>query len=204
MGAMLVALLSLLVADSALAASDKKTDKKSKADEPKGSQKCEQGVFGSLAKDAAVPLCDEHFPDEKGKHGWVVAFYNKDAEKLKGVMNRVAIDLGNEPPKKSKQMKIDKKKQRKRIKDLAEKYEFEAVLPKKGLEEKGKDPLLKAGAVCCDCGKEYEVCKARGIGVRLLLPGREDRVMTDSTDVDSLKSEDIVKFVMGELGFMKG
>jgi len=173
-------------------------------DEPKGSQKCEQGVFGSLVKDSAIPLCDEHFPDAKGKNSWLVAFYKKDSDNVKDVLNRVAIDLGNEPPQKSKQMKLEKKKQRKRIKDLAEKYEFEAVIPKKGLEEKGKEPLLKVGAVCCDCGQtEYEVCKARGAGVRILQPGKQERVMADSTDVDSLVAEDIVKFSLGEFGFVK-
>merc|ERR1712217_508722 len=112
--------------------------------------------------------------------------------------------MGNEPLQKSKQMKLDKKKQRKRIKDLAEKYEFEAIIPKKGLEEKGKDALLKTGAVCCDCGKEYEVCKSRGTGVFIMQPGQKEIPMADATDVGSLKADDIIKFVMGELGFMKG
>lgn len=155
-------------------------------------------------KDSAIPLCDEHFPDKNSKSGWIVAFYNKDSPNLNAVLNRVATDLGNEPPQKSKSIKTQKKKQRQRIKDLAEKYEFDPFIPKKGLEDKGKDALLKVGAVCCDCGKDYEVCKTQGTGVSILQPGKDEIVMPDAADLNSLKAEDIVTFVMGELGFMAG
>jgi len=47
-----------------------------------GSQKCEKGLFGSLVKDATVPLCDAHFPDDKAKSGWLVLFTEKKQKRL--------------------------------------------------------------------------------------------------------------------------
>merc|ERR1719324_2316360 len=109
-------------------------------------------------------------------------------------MNRVAMDLGNEPPEKSKSLKKKPKKWRARIKSLAEKYEFEAHIPKKGLEEKGKEPLLKVGAVCCDCGAsgEQDVCKTRGSGLHILRPGKKEVAVPGSEGLE-LSAEGIVK-----------
>jgi hypothetical protein len=182
-----------------------KPAKKKAEKKPTGSQKCEKGSFGSLVKDSTIPLCDAHFPDEKAKSDWLVLFYSKEKEppNIQETMNRVATDLGNEPPEKSKNLKKPKK-QRTRIKDLAEKYEFEAHIPKKGLEEKGKDALLKVGAVCCDCDAsgEQEVCKTRGMGIRILRSGKETEMPgSESLEFDA---ERLVKWVMGELGFVKG
>mmetsp|Transcript_51111 Transcript_51111/g.141565 ORF Transcript_51111/g.141565 Transcript_51111/m.141565 type:complete len:165 (-) Transcript_51111:192-686(-) len=79
-----------------------------------GSLKCEKGIFTSEAKDAAIALCDEHFPDEKAKNDWIVMFYEKQsAEDVHEGLNRIAQDLGNEPPEKSKSL-IKTKKQRSR------------------------------------------------------------------------------------------
>jgi len=170
-----------------------------------GSHKCEKGPFESLSKDATIPLCDAHYPDDKAKSAWLILFYKKDAEhglKVHDKMNRVAVDMGNEPPEKSKALK-KLKKQRVRIKDLAEKYEFEAKIPKKGLDEKGKEALLKVGAVCCDCGSEEEkLCEDRGVGVRLVRPGQEDIAMPG--DISEQVDEDkMVMFTMSHLGFVK-
>merc|ERR1711879_66926 len=80
--------------------------------------------------------------------------------------------------------------------------EFEAHIPKKGLEEKGKEPLLKVGAVCCDCG-EQEVCKTRGNGLRILRSGKEEAMMPGSESLE-LDAEKMINFVMSEMGFVKG
>lgn len=173
-----------------------------------GSQKCQKGMFGSLVKDAAIPLCDAHYPDDKAKSSWLVLFYRKelmsDGEKIKDSMNRVAIDLGNEPPEKSKTLKKPAKKQRARIKDLAEKYEFEAKIPKKGLEDKGKEALLKVGAVCCNCDSdEQKLCVGKEAGIRMVRPGEEERLMPGG-EAGAGDSDELMKWTMGQLGFIKG
>jgi len=101
-------------------------------------------------------------------------------------------------------LKKKPKKQRARIKDLAEKYEFEAHIPKKGLEEKGKEPILKVGAVCCDCAAEpQKVCDSKSTEVRIVRPGLEDIAMPDGK-ANLGNAGEVVKFLMGELGFVKG
>lgn len=40
-----------------------------------GSAKCQKGVFKSGVKDAVVPLCSKHYPDNKSKNSWIIAFY---------------------------------------------------------------------------------------------------------------------------------
>lgn len=175
-----------------------------------GSQKCPKGIFGSLVKDAAIPLCDSHYPDDKAKSSWLVLFYRKELDgdtlgaKVKESLNRVAIDLGNEPPEKSKTLKKPSKKQRARIKDLAEKYEFDAKIPKKGLEDKGKEALLKVGAVCCNCdADEQKLCAGKEDGIRLVRPGEEERVMPGG-EAGAGDSDQLMKWTMGQLGFIKG
>jgi len=135
----------------------------------------------------------------------VILLYRKDDEGFSDTMNRVAVDLGNEPPEKSKSLK-KAKKQRTRIKDLAEKYEFEAQIPKKGLEDKGKEALLKVGAVCCDCtgdGVEQEVCQGEKTQIVLVRPGKPRVTMPGGAE-KAKSAEDVVKFALGELGYVKG
>ena len=119
-----------------------------------GSAKCAVGVFKSRVKDAVVPLCEEHFPDDKAKNDWLVLFYSSQSSSsadLKEVLHRLAVDLGNDPPDMSKSLKKPKKK-RDRLESLAEKYEFAVELPKKG--PFGMDALAKVGGVCCDCNED--------------------------------------------------
>lgn len=117
-----------------------------------GSSKCPPGVFKSKVKDAVVPLCEEHFPDEKAKNDWMVLFYNeKSGSSLKAIGNQVAQDLGNDPADMSKSLKKPKKR-RDRLTQLAEKYELKLKLPAKG--PFGMDALAKFGAVCCDCSED--------------------------------------------------
>jgi len=175
-----------------------------------GSQKCPKGHFGSLSKDAAIPLCDAHYPDKKAKSSWAILFYKDRVNQLEGsvsvsdIANRLAIDLGNEPPEKSKNLKMKPKKQRTRIKDLAEKYEFEASIPKKGLEDKGKEALLKLGAVCCDCGgTEQKICENEELGYRVVRPGKEDLVM-EGGESAATSADAVMRFIMDTLGFVKG
>eukprot|EP00928_Gymnodinium_smaydae_P018397 TRINITY_DN17005_c0_g1_i3.p2 TRINITY_DN17005_c0_g1~~TRINITY_DN17005_c0_g1_i3.p2 ORF type:complete len:250 (+),score=83.83 TRINITY_DN17005_c0_g1_i3:314-1063(+) len=121
-----------------------------------GSAKCAIGSFKSKIKDAVVPLCEEHFPDEKAKHDWLVVFYNSkssDAATLKESVNRLALDMGNDPPDMNKALKKPKKR-RDRLTEVASKYDLKVKLPAKG--PFGMDALIKVGGVCCDCGEEAE------------------------------------------------
>jgi len=134
-----------------------------------GSAKCPQGVYKSKIKDAVVPLCEEHFPDDKAKNDWLVVFYNSkadDSADLKKALNSVATDLGNDPPDMSKALKKPKKR-RDRITELAEKYELKVNLPKKG--PFGMEALAKVGGVCCDCGEDAEAFCASSLKI-----GEED------------------------------
>jgi len=121
-----------------------------------GSAKCDKGYFPNSAKDAVVPFCRAHFPGEKSKNTWIVIFYNhieyEDAVPKLG--NRFAMDLGNEPPEKSKNAK-KVMTQRKRIKNLIEKYELKGINAK-GASKSSEDPLMKVGGVCCNCGETDE------------------------------------------------
>ncbi|CAJ1344313.1 unnamed protein product [Effrenium voratum] len=132
-----------------------------------GSAKCAVGSFKSRVKDAVVPLCEEHFPDDKAKNDWLVLFYNsKEGQDFKELGNRLAADLGNDPPDMSKALKKPKKK-RERLQALAEKYEFSANLPAKG--PFGMDALAKVGAVCCDCNEDASAFCASSLRI-----GEED------------------------------
>mmetsp|Transcript_95151 Transcript_95151/g.268863 ORF Transcript_95151/g.268863 Transcript_95151/m.268863 type:complete len:195 (-) Transcript_95151:109-693(-) len=117
-----------------------------------GSAKCPVGAFKSKIKDAVVPLCEEHFPDDKAKNEWLVLFYNqKDIGDLKGIANQFAVDMGNDPPDMNKALKKQKKR-RDRITEVAGKHGVKVNLPAKG--PFGMDALLKIGGVCCDCGDD--------------------------------------------------
>mmetsp|Transcript_99065 Transcript_99065/g.288987 ORF Transcript_99065/g.288987 Transcript_99065/m.288987 type:complete len:195 (+) Transcript_99065:41-625(+) len=160
-----------------------------------GSLKCEKGLFKSEAKDAAIALCDEHYPNEKAKNPWVVLFYKMESgEDVKDGLNRAAQDLGNEPPEKSKSL-IKTKKQRSRLKDLGEKYEFEVQLPKKG--PTSSDPIVKVGAVCCDCGTPPSLCEGRS-GLLFIKDGKEEAISADASDPGA-----VVKLALRKLGYMK-
>lgn len=130
-----------------------------------GSAKCPQGVYKSKVKDAVVPLCEEHFPDEKAKNEWLVVFYNSkdsDSAKLKTALNSLAADLGNDPPDMSKALKKQKKR-RDRLNDVSGKYDVQVSLPKKG--PFGMDALAKVGGVCCDCGEDAEAFCASSLKI---------------------------------------
>mmetsp|Transcript_97217 Transcript_97217/g.245271 ORF Transcript_97217/g.245271 Transcript_97217/m.245271 type:complete len:196 (-) Transcript_97217:57-644(-) len=163
-----------------------------------GSQKCERGMFVSEAKDAVIPLCDEHFPNEKAKNPWLVYFYRtaEDEGDVHDSLNRIAQDLGNEPPQKSKsQIKV--KKQRVRLKDLGEKYEFEVALPRKG--PPGSDPILKVGGVCCDCGSPQNVCEGHS-GFVVVKTGGSEVPLAEAKVSDP---GEIVRLALQEMGFVK-
>mmetsp|Transcript_76386 Transcript_76386/g.181681 ORF Transcript_76386/g.181681 Transcript_76386/m.181681 type:complete len:200 (+) Transcript_76386:442-1041(+) len=134
-----------------------------------GSAKCAQGLFKSKVKDRVVPLCEEHYPDDKAKNEWLVLFYNEksgDSSDLKEMFNRIAADFGNDPPDMSKALKKQKKR-RERIQELADKYELKAKLPAKG--PFGMDALAKVGGVCCDCNEDNEAFCASSLRI-----GEED------------------------------
>eukprot|EP00930_Biecheleria_cincta_P071852 TRINITY_DN59307_c0_g1_i1.p1 TRINITY_DN59307_c0_g1~~TRINITY_DN59307_c0_g1_i1.p1 ORF type:complete len:342 (+),score=89.83 TRINITY_DN59307_c0_g1_i1:64-1026(+) len=162
-----------------------------------GSLKCEKGPFTSPAKDAVVPLCDAHFPDEGAKNPWLIAFYRMSDLDARDKINRISIDLGNEPEKKSKAQK-KAKKQRERLKDLAEKYEFEVELPKKG--PSATDALLKVGGVCCDCTKgPSKLCTDKEDGLYFVSKGKQQALKVENWD-----AAEGVKAALGMLGYVKG
>lgn len=136
------------------------TNLKEKKGSKGGSAKCQKGIFKSTVKDSVSPLCAKHYPDEKSKNSWVIAFYNKDEFLKSDEFNRLALEFGNEPPEKNKQRKrIIKRSER--IKEVVEKYAIKGEVNAKEAG-KSKDPLAKFGAVCCDCekgGKTDEKCE---------------------------------------------
>lgn len=172
-----------------------------------GSSKCPQGVFKSKVKDAAVPLCEEHFPDEKAKHAWLVFMYEQaasSAAELKGALNRLAVDMGNDPPDMSKALKKPKKK-RDRLNELASTYDIKLSLPAKG--PFGMEALIKVGAVCCDCGEEAAAFCASSmrIGEEELKPPRAFWVSQGKRTL--LKTSDptgpaLAREALTRLGFM--
>eukprot|EP00747_Dinoflagellata_sp_TGD_P167462 gnl/TRDRNA2_/TRDRNA2_191918_c0_seq1.p1 gnl/TRDRNA2_/TRDRNA2_191918_c0~~gnl/TRDRNA2_/TRDRNA2_191918_c0_seq1.p1 ORF type:complete len:192 (+),score=60.38 gnl/TRDRNA2_/TRDRNA2_191918_c0_seq1:65-640(+) len=162
-----------------------------------GSLKCEKGLFPNSKKDTAIPLCDEHYPDENSKHPWLVLFYkHKDQIDLDEKVNKIAVDLGNHPPDAAS--KGAKKKEKDRLKFLADKYDFknELKLPKKGLT--GTDAVLKVGAVCCDCATVPEKC-ADHDGLYLVQAGKETSVGNDISDIGAS-----MKSIFDKLGYLKG
>mmetsp|Transcript_9593 Transcript_9593/g.24726 ORF Transcript_9593/g.24726 Transcript_9593/m.24726 type:complete len:260 (+) Transcript_9593:316-1095(+) len=119
-----------------------------------GSAKCPLGMFKSKLKDSVVPLCEEHFPDDKAKNAWMVFFYegkSASAADLKSVANTLASELGNFPADMNKALKTQTKR-RDRLNELARKYDLALKLPPKG--PFGMEALIKIGAVCCDCSDD--------------------------------------------------
>ncbi|CAD7945336.1 unnamed protein product [Amoebophrya sp. A25] len=121
-----------------------------------GSAKCNKGIFKSSLKDSVLPLCDKHFPDQKSKFSWVIAFYNKASfDTERDEYNRLALEFGNEPADKNKSLKSNKK-QSERLTEIKEKYSLAEAEDGKRKAGKSKDPLAKFGGVCCDCEKEAD------------------------------------------------
>jgi len=132
-----------------------------------GSSKCAQGVFKSKVKDNVVPLCEEHFPDEKAKNDWLVVFYDSkssDATTIKNVANSLGAEFGNDPPDMNKALKTkNQKKKRDRLTELAKTHGLKLKLPVKG--PFGMDALVKVGAVCCDCNEDASAFCASSLRV---------------------------------------
>eukprot|EP00397_Hematodinium_sp_SG-2012_P044131 GEMP01049218.1.p1 GENE.GEMP01049218.1~~GEMP01049218.1.p1 ORF type:complete len:321 (+),score=92.82 GEMP01049218.1:66-1028(+) len=167
-----------------------------------GSAKCPKGMFTSTLKDPVVPLCTEHFPNEKSKNSWVVVFYSEDFDSK--VITRVSLDLGNEPVDKSKQLK-KYMAQRKRLKNLKDKYELPIAVPKKG-ELGGMEPLAKVGAVCCHCdeGKYKAFCEEKvGSGA---FEGQK-YVFTDGSNNVALEggssADELISQILAQLGHIE-
>merc|ERR1712007_337097 len=77
-----------------------------------GSSVCPFGVYYNQEVDSPVPLCEAHFPDAKSKNDWLIVFYDSkadDAKDLKDLVNRAALELGNEPRNKPKGKKSQMK-----------------------------------------------------------------------------------------------
>jgi len=170
-----------------------------------GSSKCPPGLFKSKVKDAVVPLCEEHFPDDKAKNDWLVLFYNeKGGSDLKAVGNGVASDLGNDPPDMSKSLKKQKKR-RDRLTELGKKHDLKVKLPAKG--PFGMDALAKFGAVCCDCSEDTAAFCASSlkIGETDLLPpqtfwvSKGQRTMLKDTEPTAAS---LVSAVIGKMGLL--
>lgn len=168
-----------------------------------GSAKCALGPFVSKTKDAVISLCASHYPDNEAKNEWVVMYYDsqKEVEQFeKDSVNRAALDLGNEPPEKSKaQKKV--KKQKQRLRDIAEKYELQLNLPKKGLTS--TEPLVKFGVVCCDCDKDAEKFCGKRERPAVAFVKKGDTTWMDVKDISKSAAEDIVKFSLSKLGYLK-
>lgn len=174
-----------------------------------GSAKCAVGLFKSRVKDAVVPLCEEHFPDEKAKNEWLVVFYNsKDSAELKEVADRVAVDLGNDPPDMSKALKKPKKK-RERLENLSEKYDFTVNLPNKG--PFGMDALAKVGAVCCDCNEDAAAFCASSLRVgeddfpapQVFWVSKGQRELLKNLPLNPLSASSLVQLAVQKLGFQR-
>eukprot|EP00405_Crypthecodinium_cohnii_P046514 CAMPEP_0206573816 /NCGR_PEP_ID=MMETSP0325_2-20121206/29064_1 /ASSEMBLY_ACC=CAM_ASM_000347 /TAXON_ID=2866 /ORGANISM="Crypthecodinium cohnii, Strain Seligo" /LENGTH=245 /DNA_ID=CAMNT_0054078279 /DNA_START=631 /DNA_END=1364 /DNA_ORIENTATION=- len=132
-----------------------------------GSRNCAFGLFDSRREDVVIPLCSSHFPRKESKHRWAILFYNlADVDSqgdvasglLRQAANEVAQDLGGDlksssgkAPARSVPMR-----QRDRLAALAKKYKFNLVMPKVG--PFGKEPIMKFGAVCCDCEDQHNFC----------------------------------------------
>lgn len=169
--------------------------------EAKGCAEKVKGLFAEPRKQSVIPLCDENYPATDSKDSWLVLFYyqseNTEVGKYFDVQfNKLAIDFGNDPPKGKK---AKTRKHRKRIEFLADKYEFVAdlTLPKKGLSD--STPLLKAGAVCCDCEIVPAKCEGHaGLHLALLHDGKEEKL-----ELDIRKIPKAVRGVLEHFGYVR-
>merc|ERR1712216_360618 len=169
-----------------------------------GSRKCPVGIFKSKVRDAVVPLCESHFPQDSAKNAWIIIFYaeNSPSTDFRDEANQAAIDLGSEPPDKSKALKQEAMKRRDRLNDLGQKYDITLELPEKG--PFGLEPLAKIGGICCDCSEEE-----RSFCVRLLGDGIDSLPQKAWVDKDGrqffdgsgLDTHGLVEFAINQLGF---
>mmetsp|Transcript_50745 Transcript_50745/g.145642 ORF Transcript_50745/g.145642 Transcript_50745/m.145642 type:complete len:213 (-) Transcript_50745:61-699(-) len=165
---------------------------------------CDQslkGLFGEPKKDTAVMLCDENYPSTDSADSWLILFYHQSENTQVGKyfdvqLNKIAKDFGNDLPK-GKKGKT--KKHRKRIEFLADKYEFlnDLTLPKKGLSDTA--PLMKVGAMCCDCAIVPAKCHGRsGLELNLIHAGQETKL-----ELDVRKIPETVQGVLAHLNYCK-
>jgi len=177
-----------------------------------GSSRCSKGSFPSGAKDAVVPLCEAHFPNEKSKNSWILTFYNYEEydDDIQKLGNRFALDLGNEPPEKAKGAKKFMA-QRKRVKNLIEKYDLKGVNAK-GASKSSEDPLAKVGGVCCNCGDTEEDKAAYAKFCTEKVGGEKWKeapvfAFTDGTKIIPFEgranAEELVKFSFQHLGLLE-
>eukprot|EP00933_Yihiella_yeosuensis_P080967 TRINITY_DN94495_c0_g1_i1.p1 TRINITY_DN94495_c0_g1~~TRINITY_DN94495_c0_g1_i1.p1 ORF type:complete len:228 (-),score=40.66 TRINITY_DN94495_c0_g1_i1:339-1022(-) len=176
----------------------------------KGSaEECQKskGLFAEAKLDAAIPLCDENYPRADSKGSWLVLRYTQDQNTEVGKyfdvqLNKIAMDFGNFASRgkfAAKGRSGKPQKQRKRIEFLAEKYDFQndLTLPKKGLSD--KSPVLRVGAVCCDCEVVPAKCDGHsGLVLSLIQDGKE--VVLES---DVRKIPETVRGVLETMGFVK-
>jgi len=166
-----------------------------------------RGLFAESKFDAAIPLCEQNYPDPASKATWLVVLYTQDQNTEVGKyfdvqVNKIAMDFGNFAQRgkfaaKGSQSKA--KKHRKQITWLADKYDFtpDLTLPKKGLS--GTDPLLKVGAVCCDCGARPKMCPDGSFLVGKLIHGGKEITI----DEDVRKIPETVRAVLEAMGYVK-
>eukprot|EP00392_Amoebophrya_sp_AT5.2_P017111 g17427.t1 len=150
-------------------------------------------------KDSVLPLCDKHFPDEKSKFSWLVAYYKKADFKQSDELNRMALEFGNEPVDKNKQLKSNKK-QSERLTEIKEKYSIKGAEGKRK-SGKSKDPLAKFGGVCCDCDKEEDAkCKGKTLPAFSVY----NHVSKKTFDFDATYDADkLAAFAMEKLEYVK-
>mmetsp|Transcript_5913 Transcript_5913/g.16830 ORF Transcript_5913/g.16830 Transcript_5913/m.16830 type:complete len:222 (-) Transcript_5913:26-691(-) len=165
------------------------------------------GLFADAKDNAVVPLCDENYPDAASKESWLVLLYTQDQNKEVGKyfdpqVNKIAMDFGTfaKRGKFAAKGKAGKaKKQRKQITWLADKYDFlpDLTLPKKGLSDTA--PLLRVGAVCCDCDRVPAKCPGKpGLALKLVHGGKEVAV-----EQDVRKIPETVRAVLELMGYAK-
>lgn len=172
-----------------------------------GSTKCPAGVFKSKVRDAVVPLCEAHFPAENAKSKWIIIFYDENSPRtdFRDGANQAAVDLGSEPPDRSKALKQEPMRRRDRVIDLEQRYELSVDLPPKG--PFGNESLAKIGGICCDCSEEMPEFCARNLGDRrndsLPLKAWVDRGNLEVFDGDSLEAKPLVEFALQQLELME-
>mmetsp|Transcript_110480 Transcript_110480/g.219656 ORF Transcript_110480/g.219656 Transcript_110480/m.219656 type:complete len:223 (+) Transcript_110480:67-735(+) len=166
----------------------------------------DKGLFGEAKLDAVIPLCDANYPGVDSKESWLVLFYTQDQNTEVGKyfdvqLSKIAMDFGNfaSRGKYAAKGKAGKpQKHRKRIQFLADKYDFQGdlYLPKKGLSD--TSPVVKVGAVCCDCSVVPATCPGKGLALRLIHGGKEINV-----EQDARKIPETVRGVFEAMGLVK-
>jgi len=172
-----------------------------------GSKKCPAGVFKSKVRDAVVPLCDSHWPQEKAKHAWIIIFYEENGPRtdFRDDANQAAVDLGSDPPDRNKALRQVQMRRRERLMDLEQRYELSVDLPPKG--PFGNESLAKFGGVCCDCSEEMRDFCSQTLGERrndtLPLKAWMDRGEQEVFEGNGLDARALVEFALQRLGFIE-